>query len=81
MPLAIYRMEFTRDEINLIGNALGKMPYEVVAPFISKLKGMAQAQELEFQKGEDDARRAQVTHEDGAGQQAGSQGNGRAEAR
>jgi hypothetical protein len=33
-----YTIEFTPDEINLVGAALGKMPYESVAALVARLQ-------------------------------------------
>lgn len=35
----------TADEVNLIGRALGEMPYSKVAPLIAKLMGQISSQE------------------------------------
>lgn len=38
--------ELTVEEINLIGHALGKLPYEAVHALLSKVKGQIEAHEL-----------------------------------
>ncbi len=44
-----FRFLFTRDEANLVLNALGKMPYETVAALVASIQSQAQAQ-LDAQK-------------------------------
>lgn len=46
-PTAIqnYMLNVTADEANLIGAALGKLPFETVAELIAKIRTQAQMQE------------------------------------
>lgn len=43
--LPFYSIRVSSDNINLIGAALGKIPYEQVAPLINDLRSQVQAQQ------------------------------------
>lgn len=82
-PVLIYRIALTAAELNLIGQALGRLPFDDVAPLIVKIRVQASTQEVAFNEREDDApsRKHEVTQPDRPREQEGRQGNRRAEAR